>query len=156
MGRELVPQQTKTLPEKGSGARRIRIPVTSDRDIIVARQRVWELASEANFTRLEATLIATAISELARNIHQHAGRGAVSIKIDDREEGRCLIVVARDHGPGISDLETALQDGVSAIGGLGMGLPGVRRLMDEFEIVSRQNRGTTVIAKKWVRRSTAE
>jgi len=150
-----MPNHTKTPLVESSRARRVKIPVTADRDILMARQRGLELATEANFTRLEATLIATAISELARNIHQHAGRGEVSIKTDEREEGTCLTVVARDHGPGIPDLETSLQDGVSTSNGLGLGLPGVRRLMDEFEIVSRQNRGTTVTVKKWARRRTA-
>ena len=133
----------------------VKVPVTSDADILLARQRARELASEAEFTAVESTFIATAISELARNILQHAGEGEVSIRIDQQECGTVLMVVARDNGPGISDLDRALKDGFSTSGGLGLGLPGVRRLMDEFEIVSHQDHGTTVIAKKWARGCTS-
>ena len=127
----------------------VRISVTSDHDILRARQRVRELASEANFTTLESTSIATAVSELARNILQHAGRGEILIRSIQEENKTGVVVVARDKGPGISSVSNALQDGFSTNGGLGLGLPGVRRMMDQFEIVSQQNRGTTVIVKKW-------
>ena len=150
-----MPHKTKTLSAECSQVEQVRVPVTSDTDIILARQRARELASEAEFTAVESTFIATAISELGRNILQHAGEGEVSIKIDQQEDGTVLIVVARDNGPGISDLDRALQDGFSTSGGLGLGLPGVRRLMDEFEIVSHQDHGTTVIAKKWARGCTS-
>ncbi len=143
----------KTRPTECSPVEQIKVPVKSDADIILARQRARELASEANFEPLESTLIATAISELARNILQHAGRGEVSIKIVQQEDGTVLIVVARDNGPGIPNVNRALKDGFSTSGGLGLGLPGIRRIMDEFEIVSHPNYGTTVIAKKWARRS---
>jgi len=146
---------TKAWSAECSRVEQVKVPVTSDADILLARKRARKLASEANFTAVESTFIATAISELGRNILQHAGEGEVSIKIDQQEDGTVLIVVARDNGPGISDLERALKDGFSTSGGLGLGLPGVRRLMDEFEIVSHQNYGTTVIAKKWARGYTS-
>src|SRR5579859_1089773 len=144
-------RMTKTQPAECSRVKQATLPVTSDVDIVLARQRGRELASEAEFTAVEATFIATAISELGRNILEHAGEGEVSIKIDQQEDGTVLIVVARDHGPGIPNVNRALQDGFSTSGGLGLGLPGVRRLMDELEIVSHRNHGTTVIAKKWAR-----
>jgi len=143
--------KTKTLSAACSRVEQVKVPVTSDADILLARQRARELASEADFTAVESTFIATAISELGRNILQYAGGGEVSMKINQQEDGIVLIVVAHDNGPGISDLDRALKDGFSTSGGLGLGLPGVRRLMDEFEIVSHQNYGTTVIAKKWAR-----
>ena len=149
-----MPLNTKTWPAEGSRVEQVRIPVASDRDILRARQRGRELASEANFTTLESTSIATTVSELARNILQYAGRGEIMLRSIQQENRTGIMVVARDDGPGISDLKRALKDGVSTSGGLGLGLPGVRRMMDEFEIVSRQNLGTTVIVKKWARRCT--
>jgi anti-sigma regulatory factor (Ser/Thr protein kinase) len=146
---------SKTLSAGRSRVEQATVPITSDADILLARQRARELASEAEFTALESTFIATAISELGRNILQHAGQGEVSIKIDQQEDGTALIVMARDNGPGIHNLKRALKDGFSTSGGLGLGLPGVRRLMDEFAIVSHQNFGTTVIAKKWARGCTS-
>lgn len=143
--------ETNALCSELSQVQQVRIPVNSEQDILRARQLARELASGADFTAVEATFIATAISELGRNILQHAGGGEVLIKINQHEYGIVLIVVARDNGPGICDLDRALQDGFSTSGGLGLGLPGVRRLMDEFEIVSHQDHGTTVIAKKWAR-----
>lgn len=150
-----MPHKTKTLSAECSRVKQVKVPVTSDADIILARQRARELVSEADFTAVESSFIATAISELGRNILQHAGRGEVSMRIHEQEEGIVLIVVARDKGPGISDLDRALKDGFSTSGGLGLGLPGVRRLMDEFEIASHQGHGTTVIAKKWARGCTS-
>jgi serine/threonine-protein kinase RsbT len=145
---------TKTWPAECSRAEQVSIPVTSDRDILRARQCARELASEANFTALESTFIATAVSELARNILQYAGRGEIMLRSLQQENRTGVMVVARDKGPGISDLERALQDAFSTSDGLGLGLPGVRRMMDEFEIVSHQNLGTTVIVKKWAHKCT--
>ena len=119
----------------------VKVPITSDTDIILARQLAREMAHEADFAAVESTFIATAISELGRNILQHAGAGEVSMKISQQEDEIVLMMVARDNGPGISNLKTALKDGFSTSGGLGLGLPGVKRLMDEFEIVSRGTMG---------------
>jgi len=129
----------------------IHVAINSDQDIILARQRGRALATEAGFGASDATLIATAISELARNIVSYARKGEIALKIVNGSDKRGLSIVASDRGPGIRDLNQALRDGFSTSGSLGMGLPGVRRLMDEFEIVSELDRGTTVAVKKWTR-----
>ena len=126
----------------------IKVPIHTDQDIVTARQKGRSLAAEVNFSKLEATLIATAISELARNIVTYAKKGEIRLRVINGL--RCGIqVIAHDEGPGIADVELALRDGFSTSGSLGMGLPGVRRLVDEFRIVSEQNRGTTVTVSKW-------
>lgn len=127
------------------------MPVTSDGDIVAARQEGRALASLLGFSSMEATLIATAISELARNIVLYAKRGEIVLGLVEEGGKRGLAVTARDDGPGIPDVRRALADGHSTSGGLGLGLPGVRRLMDEFEIASQLGKGTTVMIKKWRR-----
>jgi serine/threonine-protein kinase RsbT len=129
----------------------IRLPVSADTDIVKARQKGRELATQSGFSSLDSTLIATAISELARNIVRYADRGEIILKLAERGERRGIMVIARDQGPGIPNISRAMQDGYSTSGSLGLGLPGVRRLMDEFEIVSKNGAGTTVTVKKWVR-----
>jgi len=96
-------------------------------------------------------LIATAISELARNIVMYAGQGEVIIRSVEISNGKSIVIVARDNGPGIRSVEDALRDGYSTSGGLGLGLPGVKRLMDEFAIESELGQGTMVTIKKWLR-----
>ena len=125
--------------------------IRSDADIISARQRGRELAAELGFSKTDVALITTAISELARNILTYAGSGEIALRPVEDGRGRGLVVVARDEGPGIGDVELALQDGYSTTRSLGIGLPGVRRLMDEFELVSTLGEGTTVTAAKWTR-----
>ena len=126
-----------------------RIPVTTDADVVLARQTGRDLAAALGFTSTDGTVIATAISEVTRNIVKFAGTGEVRIGRLD-EQSRCgLLVVARDAGPGIPDLDQALSDGHSTYGGLGLGLPGCRRLMDEFVLESEVGRGTTVTMRKW-------
>lgn len=127
------------------------LPINSDSDIVAARQRGREVASLLGFTPTDSTLIATAISELARNIVTYAKRGEVVIKNVTLGERVGIVVIARDQGPGIANIAQAMQDGFSTSGSLGLGLPGVKRLMDEFEIVSDPTRGTTVTIKKWKR-----
>jgi serine/threonine-protein kinase RsbT len=126
----------------------IRVPIHTDQDIATARQKGRSLATEVQFSKLEATLIATAISELARNIVTYAKKGEIRLKVINGSR-RGIQVIAHDEGPGIADVEQALRDGFSTSGSLGMGLPGVRRLVDEFHIVSEQNHGTTVTVSKW-------
>ncbi len=128
----------------------VRVPIRSDRDIIFARHKGKELASKLGFSNTDLTLIATAISELARNIVLYAKSGEISLQTVHQGERRGLSVVASDEGRGIPDVQRALQDGFSTSHSLGLGLPGVRRLMDEFEITSEVNRGTMVSVKKWV------
>lgn len=123
--------------------------INSDQDIVVARQKGRALATELGFASGDATLIATAISELARNIVSYARRGQITLQKVNGEDRQGLLIVASDDGPGILDVRQALRDGFSTSGSLGLGLPGVRRLMDEFQITSVPGRGTTVAVKKW-------
>ncbi|WP_254791111.1 sigma-70 family RNA polymerase sigma factor [Blastococcus tunisiensis] len=127
---------------------RIRIAIGSDGDIVAARQAARELASRLGFGRTDLTLIATAVSEVARNIVRFAGSGEVVVELLDHPR-RGVQVVARDTGPGISDVEQALTDGYSTYSGLGLGLPGARRLMDEFAVASEVGQGTTATMTKW-------
>ncbi len=128
----------------------VRVPVESDADIVTARQKGRVLGTRLGFSSCDATIVATAISELARNIVLYAKRGEIILVAVERGERSGLIITARDDGEGIPDVEQALRDGYSTSGRLGVGLPGVRRLMDEFEIASEIGRGTTVTVKKWV------
>ena len=126
-----------------------RVMVTLDADVVTARQLGREIAARAGFTTTDQTLIATAISEIARNIVKFARRGEIVIRLVDEPGRHGLTVIARDAGPGIGDIAAALRDGVSSYRGLGLGLPGARRLMDEFDIVSEVGKGTTVTMAKW-------
>lgn len=127
----------------------IRVTISSDQDIVVARQKGRSLALELGFSSGDATLIATAISELARNIVSYAGSGQIVLKDVQGSTRVGITVAASDNGPGIPNVSQALRDGFSTSGSLGLGLPGVRRLMDEFEIVSKPGQGTNVVVKKW-------
>lgn len=126
-----------------------QVSIEGDRDVIQARQTVRAIAKDIGFSLTDQTRITTAVSELARNIAQYAGRGVVRIRsLEDR--GRVGIEVrAEDQGPGISDVEQALEEGKSTGGGMGLGLSGAKRLMDEFEISSTPNVGTMVLIRKW-------
>lgn len=128
-----------------------RVPISSDADIVAARQMGRTLAAQLGFTSSDLTLISMAISELARNIVRYAKRGEIILKFANSNGRAGIIVTARDEGPGIPNIPQAMQDGFSTSGSLGLGLPGVRRLMDEFEITSEVGRGTMVSAKKWRR-----
>ena len=127
----------------------IRVAIHSDQDIVSARQEGRALATRLGFSGVGATFIATAISELARNILAYAGKGEIILQATHGSSREGILVVASDNGPGIRDIPQALRDGFSTSGSLGLGLPGVRRLMDEFEIRSQPGRGTTVSVKKW-------
>lgn len=128
----------------------LQISVASDKDVVSARQEGRNAALKAGFSVSEATLIATAISELARNIVSYARHGTVTLRPVHGHNGAAgLTIIAADSGPGIIDVAQALRDGYSSSGGLGLGLPGVRRLMDEFDIASRAGGGTTVTVTKW-------
>ncbi len=132
-------------------AEEIRVIIDSDADIVSARQKGRELASECGFPSTDLAVVATAISELARNIVRYAARGEIIIRVVDNSGKRGIEVTATDDGPGIPDVALAMQDGYSTSGSLGLGLPGTRRLMDEFEIDSELGKGTTVTARKWKR-----
>jgi serine/threonine-protein kinase RsbT len=126
------------------------VAITSAIDIVTARQRGRELAAQIGFTGSDLTVIATAISELARNIVAYAQQGEILLRRAQRGNRIGIQIVARDAGPGIRDVAKALQDGYSTGKGLGLGLPGVRRLVDDFEVVSVAGKGTTVTARKWI------
>ena len=129
-----------------------RIAIESDADVVTARQRARALAVGLDMPSTDQTLLATAISEVARNITAYAVRGEVLLELVRDSHGRRGIrVVARDEGPGIVDLERALTDGYTTGGGLGLGLPGARRLVDEFAIETAPGEGTTVTLVKWTR-----
>jgi serine/threonine-protein kinase RsbT len=128
-----------------------RVPIDRDGDIVAARQKARELAMQVGFSGSDLTIIATAISEVARNIVVYANRGEVVLSAVQRGSQRGVLVIARDNGPGIADIEQAMRDGFSTGKSLGLGLPGARRLMDEFEIISEIGRGTTITMRKWTR-----
>ena len=128
------------------------IPIESDADVVTARQRARQMAGELELTSTDQTLLATAISEVARNITTYAGHGEVLLSVVRDDHGRSGIqVIARDDGPGIEDVELALQDGYTSGGGLGLGLPGARRLVDDFSIETEPGKGTTVTLLMWAR-----
>lgn len=127
------------------------VVIAHDGDIVEARRKGRELAQTIGFVGSDLTIIATAISEIARNIVVYADRGEISLSVADNGGRRGIVVVARDEGPGISDIERAMRDGYSTGKSLGLGLPGARRLMDDFEIVSAVGEGTIVTMRKWKR-----
>ena len=127
-----------------------RIAIESDNDVVTARQRARELAAGLDLTSTDQTLLATAISEVARNITSYAGSGAIRVAVAERDGRAALVVRAEDEGPGIADIERALEDGYSTGRGLGLGLPGARRLMDRLVIESTPGQGTVVEMWKWI------
>jgi serine/threonine-protein kinase RsbT len=127
----------------------IRVAINSDQDIVSARQKGRMMATELGFSSGDATLIATSISELARNIVSYARKGEIALKTVHASSRQGIVIIASDSGPGIRDIPQAMRDGFSTSGSLGLGLPGVRRLMDEFAITSEPGRGTIVTVKKW-------
>jgi serine/threonine-protein kinase RsbT len=132
-----------------SDSRQKLVVIASAADIVAARHEGRSLASSLGFSSSELTVIATAISEVARNIVEHAEQGEIWLSLCQQDGRLGVCVVACDKGPGIPDVERALRDGYSTHKGLGLGLPGARRLMDEFEIVSEIGGGTTVTMRKW-------
>jgi serine/threonine-protein kinase RsbT len=129
----------------------LRVPIEADADVVTARQEARALGAELGFGSTDLTLLATAISEVARNITAYAERGEIALRVVHRGGREGIEVVASDDGPGISDVELALRDGYTTGNGLGLGLPGARRLVDEFEIRTGPGVGTTVTLVKWSR-----
>ena len=127
----------------------IRVPIATDRDIVAARGEGRALAGRLGFRRTDATLIATAISELGRNIVVHAGSGEILLRAAVEDDRSGVVVIARDKGPGIRDVADALRDGYGTKNGLGLGLPGSRRIMEDFRIDTEVGRGTTVAICMW-------
>jgi len=128
----------------------IVVTIDNPDDIVEARKAGHQLALDLGLSLTDVTMIATAISEVARNITSYAGRGAVRVAIDDREGRKALVVRAEDQGPGIADLERAMEDGYTTGRGLGLGLPGARRLMDRLIVESTVGQGTVIEMWKWV------
>jgi len=126
-----------------------RVLIQHESDVVVARHVARDVMARHGFRDLAAESVAIAVTEIARNIVVHAGRGEISFGIVADPPG--MVVVATDEGPGIPHLACAMQDGFSTSGGLGFGLAGAQRLMDEFEIESQTGSGTTIIMKKWSR-----
>ena len=129
-----------------------RVLITGDADVVSARSQAKVLANDLGFSLTDQTVIAAAVSEIARNIVVYAGAGEITMRAERRDGRWGLVVVASDEGPGIADLERALTDGYSTAGSLGIGLPGAKRLMDSLEVDSEVGRGTTVTMLKWVGR----
>ncbi len=128
-----------------------RVPIRSDADAVIARQKGREAALELGFSRTDATFVATAISEIARNITVHAGYGEIIIR-GVNEHGRDgIMVIARDEGPGIRDVAAVMRRAHTSGLGLGVGLWGARRLMDDIDVTSKLGSGTTVTMRKWCR-----
>ena len=130
----------------------LRVPINSAQDVVAARQAGRALAKEIGFDALAVTLISTAISEVSRNILEHAERGEILLRPRNHNGKHGVSVVASDHGPGIPDVSRAMQYGYSTRRGLGVGLPGAKWLMDEFRLESEVGTGTTVTMTKWLDR----
>jgi serine/threonine-protein kinase RsbT len=127
------------------------VPIDSEADIVLARQKARELAARCGFSSTDQTIVALAVSEIARNIVSYARSGRMLFAILERDTRRGIQVIAEDQGPGIPDIQLAMRDGYSTARSLGMGLPGAKRVMDEFELRSTPGSGTTVTMAKWSR-----
>jgi serine/threonine-protein kinase RsbT len=127
----------------------VRVAIESDADVVTARQEARSMGAALGFSSTDLTLLATAISEVARNITTYAGRGEVTLRVVHDRDREGIEVGASDAGPGIADLERALQDGYTTGNGLGLGLPGARRLVDDFHVDSAPGEGTRVRMVKW-------
>jgi serine/threonine-protein kinase RsbT len=128
----------------------IKIPIRVDADVVTARQEGRALAAKIGFPGSEQIFIATAISEAARNILQYAGNGEIFLAhLSDNNGKEGIQIIARDDGPGIKDVNRAMEDGYSSSGGLGLGLPGIKRLMSEMHITSIPGKGTEIVIRKW-------
>lgn len=131
-------------------ASNVRVSIGSDSDIVLAREHGRRIGREVGFPVADLTRIATGISEIARNIVTYARTGEISIIVVERDTRHGIEITAQDAGPGIQDIALAMSDGYSTGKGRGLGLPGTRRLMDEFEVTSTYGTGTTVTMRKWV------
>ncbi|MFT9596939.1 anti-sigma regulatory factor [Mesobacillus sp.] len=129
----------------------IIININNEFDIVLARQKGREVSKNLQFGAVDQARITTAISELARNIYLYAGSGQITIDVLEDSGRKGIQISAADNGPGINDIRMVLQDGFSTSGGLGAGLPGVKRLMDSFDIDSMPGTGTKITITKWAR-----
>jgi serine/threonine-protein kinase RsbT len=148
-----IQPKTTTEPDEmksplATGAE-ICVPIKHDTDIVLACQKGRALAAQLGLSSNDQVIIVIAISEVARNISHYAGYGEITLSSVKQNGKQGITITARDNGPGISDLERVLQDGYSTGGGLGLGLSGAKRLMDDFGLVSEVGQGTTVTMRKW-------
>lgn len=128
------------------------VEIRNEWDIVQARQLGRELSKKMGFGQVDQARITTSISELARNIYLYANKGVIEVEQVMERNKIGLKIISTDSGPGISDIRQVMQDGFTTSGGLGAGLPGVKRLMDEFKIHSQEGDGTEIVAVKWLRR----
>jgi serine/threonine-protein kinase RsbT len=131
-------------------AKSLKITIESDSDLLAARQEARAIAFDLGFALTAVVGIVTALSEMTRNMLTYAGRGELVIESIREGDRSGILITAHDEGPGIPDLQKAMMDGYSTSGGLGMGLPGIKRLMDSFEIRTEPEKGTTVMVRKWL------
>jgi anti-sigma regulatory factor (Ser/Thr protein kinase) len=129
--------------------RGVRVPIREEADVAIARRCIHQLAPQGRLSPSATHALATAVSEIARNIVVHASVGELVVCVVTAPDRSGLIVTARDTGPGVPNLERAMQDGYSTVNSLGLGLPSARRLVDAFELVTAPDRGTTITLKKW-------
>jgi serine/threonine-protein kinase RsbT len=127
------------------------VEIKGEEDIVYVRRLVREAATNLGFSITDTTRIVTTASELARNVFKYAGKGEMSVRKVEKGDACGIELTFRDQGPGIQNLEEALREGVSTGGGLGIGLPGAKKLMDDFAVRTAPGEGTTVTVKKWRR-----
>jgi len=130
---------------------RSSVDIYTEWDIVAARQLGRNEAKKSGFGTVDQARITTAISELARNIYLYAGKGKIEITRLSENELYGITIIASDNGPGIRDMRKVMEDGYSTSGGLGAGMPGVKRLMDEFKVETEIGKGTTITTTKWLR-----
>ena len=135
---------------KTSSPKEKRMDITGETDVAYAALDAKNYAKEIGFSNSDQYMISTAVSELARNILVYAKKGTIYLKTIEEKSKKGVEVVAEDSGPGIKDIEKALEDNFSTGGTMGVGLPGAKRLMDDFQIDSRHNQGTKIIIRKWI------
>lgn len=148
-------RKTGDPPRSGEDAattleKNVTIVIQAVKDIVTARQHGREMALQSGFSETDSTLIATIISELARNIVLYAQSGEIILSKISSQHRHGIAIISQDRGPGIPDVQRALMGGYSTSGGLGLGLCGVRRMVDEFHIDTGSKNGTTVAVKKWL------
>lgn len=125
------------------------VSIRSDLDIVIARTLARDTARGLGFGPIDQARIATAVSELARNIFLYAGSGTVKVQVVAKATRQGIEIICADQGPGIADIALVMRDGYSTSRGMGMGLPGAKRLMDEFDLQSQEGKGTTITCRKW-------
>jgi serine/threonine-protein kinase RsbT len=157
MNRETVqlpksPTRAQSAPEPALTAEQLaELRITSEGDIVAARKAIRDAATALGFSLIDVTRIVTAASELTRNIYQYAGSGTMRWRSLNQGGKVGLELLFEDHGPGIPDVDKAMEPGFSTARGMGLGLPGAKRLMDEMTLQSTVGKGTLVEVRKWLK-----